>query len=198
VVTVDGKSKMQPPEAYGVQVISMGFLIKQNQPLMWRGPMLHTAIRQLLTDVNWAELDYLIADLPPGTGDAQISLAQSVPLSGAIIVTQPQVVALEDASKALVMCQHLEVPILGVVENMAGAFFGEGGGERLAEEYGAPFLGRVPLDAEVRIGGDAGRPVVIHDPEGPAGRAFVDLARQVAARVSVLTFIRAETESAPA
>ncbi len=196
VVSVDGQSKMQPHEVYGVQVISMGFLIKPNQPLMWRGPMLHTAIRQLLTDVNWAELDYLIADLPPGTGDAQISLAQSVPLSGAIIVTQPQAVAVEDATKALVMYQHMEVPILGVAENMAGEFFGEGGGARLAEEYGIPFLGRIPMDAAVRVGGDAGRPVVVYDPEGPAGRAFAALAKQVAARVSVLTFIRMETESA--
>ncbi|GAB4441314.1 MAG: Mrp/NBP35 family ATP-binding protein [Anaerolineae bacterium] len=198
VVTVDGKQKMQPHDVYGLQVISMGFLMKPGQPLMWRGPMLHTAIRQFLTDVNWNELDYLIADLPPGTGDAQISLAQSVPLTGGVIVTQPQAVAVEDATKALVMFQQLEVPILGVIENMSGAFFGEGGGERLAAAHGVPFLGRVPMDAAVREGGDNGRPVVFHDPEGPAGKAFAEIAQQIAARVSVLTFIRTETESTPA
>lgn len=197
VVTVDGQSKMQPPEVFGVQIISMGFLIKPGQPLMWRGPMLHTAIRQLLTDVNWGELDYLIADLPPGTGDAQISLAQSVPLTGAVVVTQPQAVALEDAAKALVMYQNLEVPILGVVENMAGEFFGSGGGERLAAQYGAPFLGRIPMEAAVREGGDNGEPIVYYHPDSPAGSAFVRLAQQVAARVSVLTFNRM-AESAPA
>ena len=192
VVKVGEESKMVPFEVHGVKVISMGFLVKPGQPLVWRGPMLHHAIRQLLTDVMWGELDYMVVDLPPGTGDAQLSLAQSVPLTGAVIVTQPQAVAVEDATKCLAMFEHLEVPILGVVENMAGESFGEGGGERLAAERGVPFLGRVPLDAAVRQGGDAGRPVVLHDPESPAGQALADLARQIAARVSVVTIKRME------
>jgi ATP-binding protein involved in chromosome partitioning len=192
VVKVGEASKMAPFEVHGVKVISMGFLVEPGQPLVWRGPMLHHAIRQLLTDVMWGELDYMVVDLPPGTGDAQLSLAQSVPLTGAVIVTQPQAVAVEDATKCLAMFEHLQVPILGVIENMTGEFFGAGGGERLAAARGVPFLGRIPLDAAVRQGGDSGRPVVLHDPESPAGRALTDLARQVAARVSVVTIGRME------
>ena len=155
--------------------------------------MLHSAIRQLLTDVAWGELDYMVIDLPPGTGDAQLSLAQSVPLTGAIIVTQPQDVALSDAQKGLAMFNKLDVPILGVVENMSGEFFGKGGGERLANEYGVPFLGRVPLDAQVRVGGDSGQPIVLSNPESAAGQAFAKLATQVAARISVMA-LREQSE----
>ena len=165
----------------------MAFLTKPDQPLVWRGPMLHSAIRQLLTDVDWGDLDYLIIDLPPGTGDAQLSLAQSIPLSGAIIVTQPMQVAIDDALRGLKMFENLEVPIIGVLENMSGDFFGTGAGEALALDQDVPFLGSVPLDAGVRIGGDNGKPVVIESPDSPAGMAFRDIAPIVAARVSVLT-----------
>ena len=178
--------KMQPIEAYGVKLISTGFLSEPDKPMILRGPMLHGAIRQFFTDVEWGELDYMIVDLPPGTGDAPLSLAQSFPLTGAIVVTQPQEVALSDAIRAMAMFKTLDVRVLGIVENMTGEFFGEGGGEKLAEEREIPFLGRVPMDAEVRKGGDYGRPIVIHDPESAAGQAFHTLAEVVAARISVV------------
>lgn len=180
------ENKMLPIEAYGVKLMSTGFLIDPNKPMIMRGPMLHSAIRQFFTDVKWGELDYMIVDLPPGTGDAPLSLAQSFPLTGAIVVTQPQEVALSDALRSIAMFEELKVPVLGVVENMAGEFFGQGGGERLAQRKGVPFLGRIPLDAEVRLGGDYGRPVVVTMPESPAGQAFQTIARAVAARVSVV------------
>jgi ATP-binding protein involved in chromosome partitioning len=181
---VDGK--MIPLEAYGFQLMSTGFLTTPDKPMILRGPMLHSAIRQFFTDVHWGDLDYMIVDLPPGTGDAPLSLAQSFPLTGAIIVTQPQDVAVSDALRSIAMFETLNVPILGVVENMTGDFFGEGGGERLAQERNVPFLGRIPLDAEVRKGGDYGRPIVLHMPDSPAGQAFQALAQTVAARVSVV------------
>jgi ATP-binding protein involved in chromosome partitioning len=177
--------KLLPAEAYGVKVMSMGFLVPQGQPLIWRGPMLNSAIRQFLSDVDWGELDYLIIDLPPGTGDAPLSLAQALPLSGVVIVTLPQMVSLEDASRGLSMFKQLEVPILGVIENMRGEFFGSGGGERMAAEAGVPFLGAVPMEAEVRVAGDNGKPVVVEKPDSAAGRAFQAIAEQVAAQVSV-------------
>jgi ATP-binding protein involved in chromosome partitioning len=179
--------KMVPAEAFGVRFISTGFLVKADQPLVWRGPMLHSAIRQLLTDVDWGELDYLVIDLPPGTGDAQLSLAQAIPLSGAVIVTQPMQVAAADALRGLKMFEKLEVPIIGIVENMSGEFFGTGAGEALAERYETAFLGSVPLDANVRKGGDEGQPIVASFPDSPAAEAFRELTRKVAARVSVLT-----------
>ncbi len=180
-------NKMMPIEAYGVKLMSTGFLTDPSRPMIMRGPMLHGAIRQFFTDVDWGEnIDYMIVDLPPGTGDAPLSLAQSFPLAGALIVTQPQEVAVADALRGAAMFEQLNVPLLGIVENMAGDFFGEGGGERLAENRGVPFLGRVPLDADVRKGGDYGRPIVVSAPESPAGEAFIDLAQAVAARISVL------------
>lgn len=179
-------NKMIPIEAYGFKVMSTGFLTEPDKPMILRGPMLHSAIRQFFTDVEWGNLDYMIVDLPPGTGDAPLSLAQSFPLTGTIIVTQPQDVAVSDALRSLAMFETLNVPILGIVENMTGDFFGEGGGEKLANERNVPFLGRVPLEAEVRKGGDYGRPVVIHQPESAAGQAFQKLAQTVAARISVV------------
>jgi ATP-binding protein involved in chromosome partitioning len=178
--------KMLPVEAFGVKVISTGFLIDPNRPMIMRGPMLHGAIRQFFTDVKWGEIDYMIVDLPPGTGDAPLSLAQSFPLTGVVIVTQPQDVAVADAVRSAAMFETLNVPVLGVVENMAGDFFGTGGGEKLAQARNVPFLGRIPLDADVRKGGDYGRPVVVVAPETPAGQAFATLAQMVAARVSVV------------
>jgi ATP-binding protein involved in chromosome partitioning len=178
-------SKLIPAEAHGVKLMSMGFLVKPGQPLIWRGPMLNSAIRQFLEDVEWGELDYLIIDLPPGTGDASLSLAQILPLSGVVIVTLPQTVSLEDASRGLNMFQTLEVPILGVIENMRGEFFGSGGGEDLARIAKVPFLGAVPMEQSVRIGGDTGEPVVASRPDSDAAKALKAIACQVAARISV-------------
>ncbi len=189
------QGKLVPAEAYGVRLMSIGFLVKPGQPLIWRGPMLHSAIRQFLADVDWGELDYLVIDLPPGTGDAQLSLAQSVPLSGGLIVTLPQQVSLEDASRGLEMFRELKVPILGVVENMSYLelpdgtqmdIFGSGGGKRLADAAGVPFIGSIPIDPAVREGGDNGQPIVVARPESPAGKAMRSIAELVAARISVV------------
>jgi ATP-binding protein involved in chromosome partitioning len=186
--------KLVPAEAYGVQLMSIGFLVKPGQPLIWRGPMLHSAIRQFLADVAWDELDYLVIDLPPGTGDAQLSLAQSVPISGGIIVTLPQNVSLEDARRGLEMFRELNVPLLGVVENMSYLelpdgtrldIFGNGGGKRLAIAAGVPFLGAIPMDPNVRVGGDQGIPIVVSMPESAPARALRSLAETVAAQLSV-------------
>jgi ATP-binding protein involved in chromosome partitioning len=184
--------KMIPLESYGVKLMSTGFLTPPDKPMIMRGPMLHGAIRQFFTDVEWGRLDYMVVDLPPGTGDAPLSLAQSFPLTGVVIVTQPQDVAVSDALRSIAMFETLNVPVIGVVENMAGDFFGEGGGERLAQERGVPFLGRVPLSAEVRKGGDYGRPIVVNQPDTPAGQAFYHLAQAVAARASVLMLQNAD------
>ncbi len=185
---VDG-NKMIPFTAFGVEVISMGFLVPEGKALVWRGPMLHKAIQQLFTDVRWGELDYLIVDLPPGTGDAQLSLAQSVPLTGAIIVTGPQAVAVSDALRGAEAFQQLQAPILGVIENMSGEIFGRGGGEGAAKKLGIEFLGRVDLDPAVRVGGDEGQPIVVAAPQSAAAQSFRHLARLVAARISVMTMV---------
>lgn len=179
--------KMIPAKIHGVKLMSMAFLVAADQPLVWRGPMLHSAIRQLLTDVDWGELDYLIIDLPPGTGDAQLSLAQAIPLTGAIVVTQPMQVAAADALRGLKMFEKLDVPIIGIVENMSGNFFGTGAGEQLATSESVPYLGSIPLDAEIRIGGDIGKPIVVVDAKRPSAKAIAEIAENVAARVSVLT-----------
>jgi len=188
------EGKLVPAEAYGVKLMSIGFLVKPDQPLIWRGPMLHSAIRQFLTDVDWGELDYLVVDLPPGTGDAALSLAQSLPLSGGVIVTLPQQVSLDDARRGLEMFRQLDVPIFGVVENMSYLelpdgtrmdVFGTGGGERLAQESGVPFIGAVPMDPTVRAGGDSGKPVTVTHPDSPVAKALSDIAEDVAAKISV-------------
>ena len=186
--------RLIPAEAHGIKMISMGLLVKPGQPLIWRGPMLNSAIRQFLSDVEWGELDYLIVDLPPGTGDAALSLAQALPLSGAVIVTLPQLVSLEDAGRGLNMFRTLEVPILGIIENMSYLelpdgtrmdIFGTGGGERLAQATEANFLGKVPMDQNVRIGGDTGKPIVVSYPESPVAVALTEIAQKIAAQVSV-------------
>jgi ATP-binding protein involved in chromosome partitioning len=187
-------NRLVPAQAYGLKMISMGLLVKPGQPLIWRGPMLNSAIRQFLGDVEWGELDYLVVDLPPGTGDASLSLAQSLPLSGAVIVTLPQLVSLEDASRGLNMFRTLEVPILGIVENMSYLdlpdgtrmdLFGSGGGEQLAQATGANFLGKVPIDQNVRIGGDSGKPILVSYPDSPVANALREIAQKIAAQVSV-------------
>jgi ATP-binding protein involved in chromosome partitioning len=182
-------NKMVPFEAYGVEVISMGFLMPEGEAVVWRGPMLHKAIQQLFTDVAWGELDYMIVDLPPGTGDAQLSLAQSVPLTGGVIVTGPQAVAIADARRGATAFKRLEVPILGVIENMAGEIFGTGGGEKAAALMEVEYLGSVELDPRIRVGGDGGTPIVISDPDSPSALAFRQLARKIAARVSVMALL---------
>jgi ATP-binding protein involved in chromosome partitioning len=188
-------NKIVPLERHGVKAISIQFFVPEGQPIVWRGPLVGGAIQQFLRDVEWGELDYLVIDLPPGTSDAQLTLAQAVPLSGAVLVTTPQEVSLSDVTKALAMFKRLSVPILGIVENMtaficphcgeATEIFGRGGGERFAEQHGIDFLGGVPLDITVRQGGDVGVPAVAQREPGPAARALTAVAGAVAARVSV-------------
>jgi ATP-binding protein involved in chromosome partitioning len=180
----DGRKLIMPIVAHGVKLMSMGFLLDPGKPVIWRGPMLHGALKQFFGDVGWGELDYLIVDLPPGTGDVALTMVQTVPLTGAVLVATPQNVALIDVKKALAMFQTTGVHLLGVVENMTGPIFGQGGAKSWAEEIGARFLGEIPLQAQVRVGGDSGRPAVLDaDPEvsGP----FQRLCEQVASAVSI-------------
>ena len=188
-------NRIIPLERHGVKVISIAFFVPEGQPIVWRGPLVGGAIQQFLRDVDWGDLDYLVIDLPPGTSDAQLTLAQSVPISGSVLVTTPQDVSISDVSKALAMFERMSVPVIGVVENMsaficphcgeATEIFGRGGGERFAREHGLELLAQVPLDITVRQGGDAGVPAVAQREPGPAGQAFTHLARIVAARMSV-------------
>ena len=190
----DGKS-FEPLRAHGVEAISIGFLIDAEQPMVWRGPMVTQALTQLLSDTRWGELDYLLVDMPPGTGDIQLTLAQRVPVSGAIIVTTPQDIALLDARKGLKMFEKVQVPVLGVVENMAlhvcsqcghlDPIFGEGGGERLALDAHVPLLGRLPLDRRIREDADAGRPTVVADPEGAVAALYHATARRAVAELAL-------------
>jgi ATP-binding protein involved in chromosome partitioning len=185
--------KISPAESHGIKLISMGFFVPEDQAVVWRGPMVHTAIQQLFRDVLWGDLDYLFIDLPPGTGDAQLTLSQLVPLAGAITVTTPQEVALHDVRKGMMMFQKVNVPLLGIVENMSyfvcghcgerTEIFAHGGGERAAETLGVPFLGCVPIDPAIREGGDTGRPLVVAHPESPQAKAFRDIAAQITARL---------------
>lgn len=193
--TGDGE-KLYPLERYGVRIMSLGLMVPPDSPVIWRGPMVMKAVEQLLYDVTWGELDYLVIDLPPGTGDAQLTLAQLVPVTGSVVVTTPQDVALADATKGVRMFQELKVPILGIVENMSyfecphcgerTELFSHGGGAQTAERLGVPFLGEIPLHASIREAGDAGKPIVEADPESTQSKAFHRLAEQVAAAVSVI------------
>ena len=189
-------NRIMPVEAHGIKVMSIGLLVNDKEPLVWRGPMIHSFIQQMLKDVMWGALDYLVFDMPPGTGDAQLSLSQVLPLSGVVMVTTPQDVALLDVRKAIGMFQRLNVPILGVVENMSTfacphcgqhtSIFGETGGQRVAEEYGAPLLARLPLDPETRVGGDEGTPIVVRKPHSAQALAFRNLATAVTRRIDEL------------
>ena len=191
---VDG-NKLIPIEAHGVRLMSMALLQPGDKPMIVRGPILHGLVKQFLSDVKWGELDYLIVDMPPGTGDVQLSLAQLVPVQGAVLVTTPQDVAVADVRRALRMFETVAIPVLGVVENMSYFIapdtgnrydiFGAGGGQKLAEMYGVPFLGAVPLGIEVREGGDSGVPVVVSQPDSPQARAFRHVAEEVARQVSI-------------
>lgn len=184
-----------PLEAYGVKLMSMGFLVKPEEAVIWRGPMLHSAIRQFLGEVAWGDLDYLVIDMPPGTGDVQLSLTQSVPLTGGVVVATPQDVALADVVKGVTMFQKLEIPVLGVVENMSyflcphcnerTDIFAHGGAKKMAEHYNVPFLGEIPLDIAIRQGGDSGKPITIAQPDSPHAKAFMSVAQSVAAQVSL-------------
>jgi ATP-binding protein involved in chromosome partitioning len=190
----DGKS-LNPVVSHGVQSMSIGYLIEEETPMVWRGPMVTQALEQLLRDTRWQGLDYLIIDLPPGTGDTQLTLSQKVPVSGAIIVTTPQDIALLDARKGLKMFEKVEVPVLGIVENMSihicskcgheEHIFGEGGGQRMAAQYNVPFLGSLPLDIRIREETDSGQPTVVAEPDSRIAGLYRDIARRAAARLSL-------------
>ena len=194
-VSADGKH-LTPLHAHGVEVMSIGFMIDQEQPMAWRGPMVTQALTQLLGDTNWGELDYLVVDMPPGTGDIQLTLAQRVPVSGAVIVTTPQDIALLDARKGLKMFEKVEVRVLGVVENMSvhvcsqcghvEHVFGSGGGARMAAQYGVQLLGELPLDIRIREDADGGSPTVVAEPGSARAQAYMQMARRTAARLSTL------------
>jgi ATP-binding protein involved in chromosome partitioning len=198
----DGRGMIHPVVRHGIALMSMGLVANERTPVIWRGPMVHNMIRTFLTQVEWGELDYLVLDLPPGTGDAQLSLSQNAPLSGAVIVTTPQDVSLIDARKGLRMFREVKVPVLGVVENMSHfacencghrhEIFRHGGAARLCSEAGVPLLGEVPLDPEVVVGGDEGTPVLLRKPDSPAAKAFADIAARVAARLAELSLQTAE------
>jgi ATP-binding protein involved in chromosome partitioning len=187
-------NRIVPVQAYGVKVMSIGFFVKEGDPVVWRGPMIHSAVQQFLKDVEWGPLDYLVFDMPPGTGDAQLSLSQTLPLSGAVMVTTPQDVSLLDVRKGLQMFRKMNVPVLGIVENMAGfacphcghetAIFGEGGGQKLAKEFDVPVLGSIPIDLETRVGGDTGEPIVVARPASPQAEAFRRVAAGVRSRLA--------------
>ena len=198
-LTTDGQ-KIIPAERYGLQVISMGFLTADDAPIIWRGPMLHGAVQQFFREVRWTDLDYLVVDLPPGTGDVALSLSQTVPVAGAIVVTTPQQVSLADSRRAIAMYKKLNIPTLGIIENMSyfvctncqheAEIFGHGGGEQMATDLGVPFIGRIPLYQAIREGGDSGVPLVIKEPDSPAARAFLAAAERTAAQVSIASFTR--------
>jgi ATP-binding protein involved in chromosome partitioning len=193
----DGK-KIVPVEKFGIQAVSMGFLTDDDAAVIWRGPMLHGAIQQFFRDVRWTDIDYLIVDMPPGTGDVALSLSQSVPVAGAVLVTTPQSVSVADTRRAVQMYRKLNIPVLGLIENMShfvcpgcgreSDLFGRGGGERLASEVSVPFLGRVPLHEPVRTAGDAGVPIIIGDPESAPAKAIAAAADRVAQQVSIASF----------
>jgi len=198
-LTTDGQ-KIVPAEQYGIQIVSMGFLTGDDAPIIWRGPMLHGVIQQFFREVRWDRIDYLIVDMPPGTGDVALSLSQTVPVSGAVVVTTPQTVSIADTRRALRMYQKLNVPTLGLVENMShfvcpgcaveSDIFGKGGGESLAQELSVPFLGRIPIYEPIRVGGDTGIPIAIGEPQSAAARAFRSAAERLAAQLSIASYKR--------
>ena len=198
-LTTDGQ-KIIPAEKFGLQVISMGFLTGDDAPIIWRGPMLHGALQQFFREVAWSSLDYLVIDMPPGTGDVALSLSQTVPVAGAIVVTTPQLVSLADSRRAIAMYRKLNIPTLGIVENMSyfvcrncrheADIFGHGGGEQMATELSVPFLGRIPIYQPIREGSDSGVPLVVSEPDSPAAQAFMAAAAQTAAQISIASYAR--------
>jgi ATP-binding protein involved in chromosome partitioning len=198
-LTTDGQ-KIVPAEKYGLQVISMGFLTGDDAPIIWRGPMLHGAIQQFFREVRWSDLDYLVIDMPPGTGDVALSLSQTVPVAGALIVTTPQQVSLADSRRAVGMYRKLNIPPLGIIENMSyfvcpncrheADIFGRGGGEQMASDLRLAFLGRIPIYQPIREGSDSGVPLVVSEPDSPSARAFMAVAEQTAAQISIASYAR--------
>ena len=198
-LTTDGE-KIIPAEQYGIQLVSMAFMTGDDSPVIWRGPMLHGAIQQFFRQVRWTNVDYLIVDMPPGTGDVALSLSQTVPVSGSVVVTTPQTVSIADTRRAVRMYQKLNVPALGLVENMShficptcrheSDIFGKGGGEALASELAVPFLGRIPIYEPIRIGGDTGVPITIGEPDSPAAQAFRAAAERLAAQLSIAAYAK--------
>jgi ATP-binding protein involved in chromosome partitioning len=196
-LTTDGQ-KIVPAEQYGLQLVSMAFLTQDDSAVIWRGPMLHGVVQQFFREVAWKNIDYLIVDLPPGTGDVALSLSQSVPVAGAVVVTTPQTVSLADTRRAIRMYQKLNVPPLGLIENMShfvcptcqteSDIFGKGGGEALAADMGIPFLGRIPIYEPIRLGGDTGVPIVVGEPKSPAAQSFRTAAEQLAAQISIASY----------
>ncbi len=197
--TVDGR--MVPNEKWGLKLVSIGFIIEEDTPVIWRGPLVMQLVRQFLKDVMWGDLDYLVIDLPPGTGDAQLTLVQTIPLTGAVVVTTPQDIALIDAYRAIKMFHEVKSSVIGIVENMSyfvcphcgerSEIFSRGGGEKASRRYGIPLLGAVPLDAEIREGGDRGKPIVVSRPDSPHGKAFFEIAKKVVERVEALQQVSA-------
>jgi ATP-binding protein involved in chromosome partitioning len=202
--SITNEKKLIPIDRYGIKLMSIGFIADERSPVIWRGPLVGKMVQEFLANTAWGELDYLVIDLPPGTGDAQLTLVQSAPLSGAVVVTTPQEVALEDVTRALRMFTRVEVPILGLIENMSWFLcdgcgkrhdiFSAGGGRRAADELDIPFLGEIPLDGGICQGGDAGTPVMVQSPESETAQAFRDLARTVAANVSVVALRKGITQ----
>ncbi|MCC6503403.1 MAG: iron-sulfur cluster carrier protein ApbC [Deltaproteobacteria bacterium] len=190
------EEKLIPLEKFGMKLVSVGFMLDEETPLIWRGPLVMQLVKQFLVGVEWGELDYLVIDLPPGTGDVQLTLVQTIPLTGAVIVTTPQDVALIDARRAIKMFNEVKVPILGIVENMSyfvcphcngtSEIFSHGGGQKTSDRYNVPLLGKIPLDIEIREGGDSGMPIVHADPASAHSKAFIEIAQTVAAKISVL------------
>lgn len=188
--------KILPISNYGIKLMSVGFMLDEETPLIWRGPMVMQIVKQFLTGVAWGDLDYLVIDLPPGTGDAQLTLVQTIPLTGAVVVTTPQDVALIDARRAIKMFHEVKVPILGIVENMSyfqcphcgekTEIFSQGGGEKTSQRYNVPLLGKIPIDPQIRVGGDNGKPIVVADPSSPQTEAFIKISETVAAKISML------------
>jgi len=205
-LTTDGQ-KIIPAEKHGIQVISMGFMTSEDAPVIWRGPMLHGAIQQFFREVRWNDLDYLIVDMPPGTGDVALSLSQTVPVAGSIVVTTPQQVSLADSRRAIRMYQKLNIPTLGVIENMShfvcpncqheADIFGHGGGQTMAEAMNVTFLGRIPIYQPIREGSDQGTPLMLSEPESPAAKAFMATAERVAAEISIASYKRAPIPLTP-
>jgi ATP-binding protein involved in chromosome partitioning len=201
-LTTDGE-KIVPAEKYGLQVISMGFLTDDDAPIIWRGPMLHGALQQFFREVRWVDLDYLVIDMPPGTGDVALTLSQTVPVAGALVVTTPQKVSLADSRRAIAMYKKLNIPPLGIIENMSyfacpscayeADIFGHGGGEQMAADLGVPFIGRIPIYQPIREGGDSGVPLMIGEPDSIAARAFMNAAERMAAQISVASYNRPTT-----
>lgn len=205
-LATDGQ-KILPAEKFGLQVVSMGFLTQDDAPIIWRGPMLHGALQQFFREVRWVDLDYLIVDMPPGTGDVALSLSQTVPVAGAILVTTPQLVSLADTRRAIAMYRKLNIAPIGLIENMSyfecpqcaheADIFGRGGGERMAADAGVPFLGRIPIYQPIREGSDAGVPLVVAEPDSSTTRAFIAVAEQTAAQLSIASYTRPTIQLTP-